>query len=291
MNSEADADMTVVITSCAVIISFIAGAVCVTLFRKKSKSSADDVKAAYEEISEILKHSRTKIRNLNSDSQNNDLNKLLQQINKIEEEENYLRQQLVEAQNLINLQKIAINSLKEHYKPAPKQSAYADTSKTDSKIPADINALLNKNTIQNQNNPVNTPASQPINPIPAPQPVNPIPVPQPVNPTPTPQPTAPRSCSMKEVFAMVRTAKENSAEYKRFNVNTGRVEYSSDPKAPYILSADKQYLLPNFESGFQKTSLAESVYKCSSILIYETNKITLCEINGSGQIIRQGTIS
>lgn len=101
----------------------------------------------------------------------------------------------------------------------------------------------------------------------------------------------PNVYSMQQIFQIVKARQESSLEYRVFNFQTNKIEYSNDKSAQYILSENRKYLIPNFTGPFQKSSLSDNIYRCNTDLIYGTNKITLCEVNSNGQVIKKGTIS
>lgn len=101
----------------------------------------------------------------------------------------------------------------------------------------------------------------------------------------------PNVYSMQQIFQIVKARQEASPEYRVFNFQTNKIEYSNDKSAQYILSENRKYLIPNFTSPFQKSSLSDNIYRCNTDLIYGTNKITLCEVDSNGQVIKKGTIS
>jgi len=77
--------------------------------------------------------------------------------------------------------------------------------------------------------------------------------------------------------------------YRSYNAASDKLEYSSDPNAPYIME-NEQIVLPNQEFFFAKTKLIGPVYQCDADFIEESAHLQVCKVDDHGTIIRQGRI-
>lgn len=97
------------------------------------------------------------------------------------------------------------------------------------------------------------------------------------------------SCSVKEMFKLVRSLRESGADYLQYNVATARLDLVSDEESAYILTPEGD-VLPNCIVTFNAQDLNERVYECDINEINSDNRIIYCKVDGMYNIIRRGKI-
>ena len=104
------------------------------------------------------------------------------------------------------------------------------------------------------------------------------------------------SVSMEQIFDFVEKMRGRSPKYRLYNPNTGRLEFTPDATADYIVVNGKEkkclYVLPNQISRFHKKHLEEALYRCNVNYIGEECKLKqYCKADETGNILSVGTIT
>lgn len=97
---------------------------------------------------------------------------------------------------------------------------------------------------------------------------------------------------MSTVFDTVEKLRAKGAEYRVYNPTNNTLEYSNDANSKYIAGRSGQNILvfPNQVDPFAKKQVADNVYNCKPDFVEYENKLIVCIMDDSGNIIRQGKI-
>lgn len=97
------------------------------------------------------------------------------------------------------------------------------------------------------------------------------------------------SCSLGDMFKLVRSLRENNPTYLQFNVVTGRMDLVSDESSAYILTSDNE-VLPNKITNFNVRYIHQDVYECDHNNITLDNRIIYCKVDDMYNIVKRGKI-
>ena len=97
------------------------------------------------------------------------------------------------------------------------------------------------------------------------------------------------SCSLGDMFKLVRSLRENNPTYLQFNVVTGRMDLVSDESSAYILTSDNE-VLPNKITNFNERYIHQDVYECDHNNITLDNRIIYCKVDDMYNIVKRGKI-
>lgn len=277
----------IITTIISLVVGFVIGAVAMIIYscnKKKSSAHSDDIEGTLEKCKDSIKRLLKNIDRIENEITSNsaDTSQLRESIKELESKAYNLSLKATNLSNTVNSKTlnqsirtpVQENSIAEVFEKTsvaasnPPQQSFVQNNAVHPKAPVqNIIATAMNNSQQLPEVSTSGAASNSV-----------------TN-------SEPNVYSMQQIFQIVKVWQESSPEYRVFNFQTNKIEYSNDKSAQYILSENRRYLIPNFTGPFQKSSLSDDIYICNTDLIYGTNKITLCEVDSNGQVIKKGTIS
>lgn len=96
--------------------------------------------------------------------------------------------------------------------------------------------------------------------------------------------------SVSEMYEIVNQCYDEDDDcFRNYNGSARNFYRVSKNEAEYIIYRSK-YVIPNKTSVFQQSEIAQDLYDCSLNLIRGSNRIKLCTVDISGNVVRKGSI-